>query len=75
MKYKVYTKWIGYSEIEVRAKSEEEAREIVDVNFWTDDKSGRQYLAFYSTFTNHKGCKETNATKPIAKYRVIEEEL
>ena len=30
MKYKVYTKWIGYSEIEVEAKSEEEASEIVD---------------------------------------------
>ena len=30
MKYKVYTKWIGYSEVEVEAKSEEEAREIVD---------------------------------------------
>ena len=30
MKYKVYTKWIGYSEIEVKAKSEEEASEIVD---------------------------------------------
>ena len=30
MKYKVYTKWIGYSEIEVRAKSKEEASEIVD---------------------------------------------
>lgn len=30
MKYKVYTKWVGYSEIEVKAKSEEKAREIVD---------------------------------------------
>ena len=30
MKYKVYTKWIGYSEIEVKAKSEEEASKIVD---------------------------------------------
>ena len=30
MKYKVFTKWIGYSEIEVEAKSEEEAREMVD---------------------------------------------
>jgi hypothetical protein len=30
MKYKVYTRWIGYSEIEVEAKSEEEASEIVD---------------------------------------------
>ena len=29
MKYKVYTKWVGYSEIEVEAKSKEEAREIV----------------------------------------------
>ena len=30
MKYKVFTKWTGYSEIEVQAKSEEEAREMVD---------------------------------------------
>ena len=29
-KFKVYTKWIGYSEIEIEAKSEEKAREIVD---------------------------------------------
>jgi len=29
MKYKVYTKWIGYSEIKVKAKSEEEAIELV----------------------------------------------
>ena len=29
MKYKVYTKWIGYSEIEVEAKSEYEAKEMV----------------------------------------------
>ena len=27
--YRVYTKWIGYSEIEVEAKSEEEAGEKV----------------------------------------------
>ena len=47
----------------------------VDVNFWTDDKSGRQYIAFYPTFTNHEGWRETNATTPIAKYRVIEEEV
>ena len=31
MKYKVYTKWTGYSEIEVEAKSEDEAREMVDM--------------------------------------------
>ena len=31
MKYKVFTKWIGYSEIEVEAKSEEEAKEMVDM--------------------------------------------
>jgi hypothetical protein len=30
MKYKVYTKWIGYSEIEVEAKSKDEAKEMVD---------------------------------------------
>ena len=29
--YKVYTKWIGYSEIEVHAKSKDEAREMVDM--------------------------------------------
>tara|TARA_B100000902_G_C26992087_1_gene755555 strand:- start:96 stop:296 length:201 start_codon:yes stop_codon:yes gene_type:complete len=28
--FKVYTKWIGYSEIEIEAKSDDEAREIVD---------------------------------------------
>ena len=27
MKYKVYTKWIGYSEIKVDAKSKEEAEQ------------------------------------------------
>ena len=47
----------------------------VDVNFWTDDKSGIQYIAFYPNFTNHKGWRETNATTPIVKYRVIEEKL
>jgi len=31
MKYKVYTKWTGYSEIEVEAKSEDEAKEMVDM--------------------------------------------
>jgi hypothetical protein len=31
MRYKVFTKWIGYSEIEVEAKSEDEAREMVDM--------------------------------------------
>jgi len=30
MKYKVYTKWIGYSEIKVEAKSEEEAKDKVN---------------------------------------------
>ena len=28
MKYKVYTKWVGYSEIEVNAENEEEARDF-----------------------------------------------
>ena len=39
MKYKVYTKWIGYSEIEVEASSEEEARELAgsDVCTVVDD--------------------------------------
>jgi len=27
--YKVYTKWTGYSEIEIQAKSEEEVKELV----------------------------------------------
>ena len=31
MKYKVFTKWIGYSEIEVEPKSEDEAKEMVDM--------------------------------------------
>jgi hypothetical protein len=30
MRYKVFTKWIGYSEIEVEAKSEEEAIDKVN---------------------------------------------
>ena len=29
MRYKVYTKWIGYAVIEVKSKSEEEARDKV----------------------------------------------
>ena len=36
-KYKVYTKWIGYSEIEVKAKSEEKAREIVETGNYDPD--------------------------------------
>ena len=39
MKYKVYTKWIGYSEIDVEAKSEEEAKEMVDTgNYDSSDE-------------------------------------
>ena len=38
MKYKVYTKWIGYSEIEVEASSEEEAREVVDTGGYEPEK-------------------------------------
>ena len=30
-KHKVYTKWIGYSEIEVYAKSKDEPKEMVDM--------------------------------------------
>lgn len=30
-KYKITTSWTGYSEIEVEAKSEKEAKEIVDM--------------------------------------------
>tara|TARA_B100002019_G_C21260711_1_gene596541 strand:+ start:2438 stop:2635 length:198 start_codon:yes stop_codon:yes gene_type:complete len=37
-KFKVYTKWIGYSEIEVEAKSEEKAREIVDEGSYDPNK-------------------------------------
>jgi len=29
MKYKVYTKWVGYSEIEVNAENEQEAKDFV----------------------------------------------
>ena len=35
--YKVYTKWIGYSEIEVKANSEEKAREIVETGNYDPD--------------------------------------
>ena len=36
-KYKVYTKWIGYSEIEVEAKSKDEAKEMVDTGDFNPD--------------------------------------
>ena len=37
--FKVYTKWIGYSEIDVEAKSEEEAKEMVDTgNYDSSDE-------------------------------------
>jgi hypothetical protein len=29
--YKVYTKWIGYSEIEIQARSKEEVKELVAI--------------------------------------------
>jgi len=32
--YRVYTKWTGYSEIKVEAKSEEEAKEMVDIGWY-----------------------------------------
>ena len=49
--------------------------EILDTNMWTCDTSGEQYISFYPTFTNDKGHRETKATKPIATYRVIKEEI
>ena len=43
MKYKVYTKWIGYSEIEVNAENEQEAEEKVlegDYNLFKEASTG-----------------------------------
>jgi len=36
-KYKVYTKWIGYSEIDVEAKSKKQAREMVDTDNYDEE--------------------------------------
>ena len=36
--FKVYTKWIGYSEIIVDAKDEQEAREFVDMGSYDPDE-------------------------------------
>jgi hypothetical protein len=38
MKYKVYTKWVGYSEIEVNAENEEEAREHVSMGLYSKEQ-------------------------------------
>jgi len=64
---------------------ETEEGEIVDVNFWTDDKTGRQYISFYSTTWNEdsyhtadgeykEGFRETDTSKPLTTFRVILEE-
>jgi hypothetical protein len=51
-----------------------EDNQVLDVNLWTDDITGRQYISFYHTFADHQEWRETNATKSIATYRVILEE-
>ena len=39
MKYKVYTKWIGYSEIEVNAENEQEAKDFASMGFYKKELS------------------------------------
>ena len=51
-----------------------EDNQILDVNFWTDDITGKQYISFYPTFANHQEWLDTNATESLATYRVILEE-
>ena len=46
----------------------------VDVNFWTDDMSGKRYLTFYPTFIC-RDCTVQTKPKPIANFRVVREEL
>ena len=46
MKFKVYTKWVGYSEIEVNAENEEEARDFAAMGNYSKEKmtgSGLDY--------------------------------
>ena len=42
----------------------------VDVNFWTDDMSGKRYLTFYPTFIG-RDCTVQTKPKPIANFRVV----
>ena len=46
----------------------------VDVNFWTDDMSGKRYLTFYPTFIG-RDCTVQTKPRPIANFRVVREEL
>lgn len=65
---------------------ENETGEVVDANLWTCDKSGRQYITFYPTTWNsegyytpdgeyREGFRETDTSKPLAKFKVILEEV
>jgi len=58
--------------------------QVLDVNLWTDDTTGKQYISFYPTTWNdegyytadgdyREGFRETDSN-PIATYRVILEE-
>ena len=58
--------------------------QVLDVNLWTDDTTGKQYISFYPTTWNdegyytedgdyREGYRETDSN-PIATYRVILEE-
>lgn len=38
MKYKVYTKWVGYSEIEVNAENEQEAKDFIAMGIYDHSK-------------------------------------
>ena len=46
----------------------------VDVNFWTDDMSGKRYLTFYPNLLD-KALSLQTKPKPIANFRVVREEL
>ena len=52
------------------ADIETEEGELVDANLWTCDVSGRQYISFYSTSRNNKGCLETDTSVSLATYEV-----
>tara|TARA_R100000908_G_C3744412_1_gene140088 strand:+ start:609 stop:794 length:186 start_codon:yes stop_codon:yes gene_type:complete len=47
-----------------------ETDEVLDVNLWTDDNTGKQYITFYPTLSNDV----SKANKVVAHYRVIKEE-
>ena len=47
-----------------------ETDEVLDVNLWTDDNTGKQYITFYPTLSNDV----SKANKVVAHYRVIKED-